>query len=218
MSQIAKFKTPKGSLEWVTIDGEGKENLSGKLQYVANCVVDADSPIVAQIEKFWEDNKPKGFKKPAKSNGIYLHKTDSGKKDEDGKAIYEEDGKVYLAFKTGTTFPNGSTKVVQVYNSKAKKVTLPESVKIGNGTIGIVSGAMGIYESKTPKGALVDAGVTLYLDAIQILKLEEFSMDAGFEADETEGEGYTGDEGWTGEDDDVAETEAALAGKSKPRL
>ena len=209
MSNVSKFKSPKGTLEWVTIDGDGKENLSGKLQYVANVVVEADSPVIAQIEKFWEENKPAGFKKKAKSTGIYPHTTDSGEKDEDGKPIYKEDGKVYLAFKTGTTFPDGSTKKVQIYNAKARKVELPEGTKIGNGSIGIISGAMGIYQNKTPKGALVDAGVTLYLDAIQILKLEEFTTDAGFDADDTE-DGWSGDEGWTGEDETQAEPEGKV--------
>lgn len=211
MSKIVKFKSPKGNLEWVTISGEGKENLSGKLQYVANVVVEADDPIIGELNKFWEDNKPSGFTKPAKSNGVYPHKVDSGKKDENGKAIYEEDGKVYLAFKTGTSFPDGSTKKVQVYNAKARKVELPEGTNIGNGSVGVISGAMGIYESKTPKGAIVDAGVTLYLDAIQILKLEEFTSDAGFEA-EAEEEGWTGDEGWEGGEEEAAEP------ASKPRL
>ena len=197
---IQKLTTPKGTLEWVTIDGEGKENLSGKKQYVANIVLEADSPVVEKIKQFWKDNKPNGFKKDAKSLGIYPHTADSGKKDEEGKAIYEEDGKVYLAFKTGVSFPDGSTKVVTTYNSKAAKVTLPEGTKIGNGSIGCLSGAMGIYTNKAPKGgAILDAGVTLYLDAIQILKLEEYTADVGFEVDEDE-DGFTGDEGWTGEE------------------
>ena len=77
---IQKLTTPKGTLEWVTIDGEGKENLSGKMQYVANIVLEADSPVVKKIEQFWKDNKPNGFKKDAKSLGIYPHTADSMKK------------------------------------------------------------------------------------------------------------------------------------------
>lgn len=211
MSNILKFKSPKGELEWVTIDGDGKENLSGKMQYLANVVIEADDPIVAKINEYWEANKPKGFKKDAKSNGMYPHKADSGEKDETGKAIYEEDGKLYLAFKTGTSYPDGSTKKVQIYNAKAAKVELPSGTSIGNGSVGVVSGAMGIYLSKTPKGAIVDAGVTLYLDAIQILKLEEFTQDAGFEIEE-DGE-FTGDEGWTGD-----ESEPAAESTAQPRL
>ena len=209
---IAKFKSPKGPLEWVTIDGEGKENLSGKLQYVANVVIEADDPVIAEIEKFWETNKPKGFKKDAKSTGIYPHTVDSGKKDEDGKAIYEEDGKLVLAFKTGTTYADGKTKVIQIYNAKARKVALPEGVAIGNGTIGKIAGAMAIYENKTPKGALVDAGVTLYLNDIQIFKLEEYTTDAGFEADESDEDG-----GWEG-DENSFEGEESKPSTDKPRL
>lgn len=215
MSKVAKFKTSKVVLEWVTIDGEGKENLSGKLQYVANGVVEADDAVIAAIEKFWADNKPAGFNKPAKSTGIYPHKSDTGEKDESGKAIYYEDGKMYLAFKTGTTFPDGSTKKVKTYNAKGREVVLPEGVKIGNGSEGYIAGAMGIYVSKTPKGAIVDAGVTLYLDAIQITKLVEFTSDAGFEAVDDEEGGWTGDDG---EFDGYEEIQEPSAPKSKPRL
>ncbi len=212
MAKIAKFKSPRSPLEWVTIDGEGKENLSGKLQYVANTVIEADDPIIAEIEAFWEANKPKGFKKEAKSLGIYAHKVATDEKDEEGKPIFKEDGKMYLAFKTGTSYADGKAKVIQIYSASAKKTNLPEGVSIGNGTIGKVSGAMAIYENKTPKGALVDAGVTLYLDAIQIFKLEEFTTDAGFEADEDEEGGFEGDENsFSGE-------EATTETKAKPRL
>lgn len=207
---IKKMKSPRSPLEWVTIDGEGKENLSGKLQYVANTVVEKDDPIITEIEAFWEENKPKGFKKDAKSLGIYAHKVDSGEKDEEGKAIFEEDGKMYLAFKTGTSYADGKTKVIQIYNAKATKVKLPEGVSIGNGTIGKVAGAMAIYENRTPKGALVDAGVTLYLDSIQIFKLEEYTTDAGFEAEE----GEDGD--WEGDENSFSGEEAKTA--EKPRL
>jgi hypothetical protein len=216
MSNIEKFKSPKGLLEWVTITGEGKENMSGKMQYVANVVVEADDPVVQKIKDYWEANKPAGFKKDAKSLGIYPHMVPTDQKDEEGKTIYEEDGKLYLAFKTGTTFPDGKHKKVQVYNAKAKKVELPEGTMIGNGTIGIIAGAMGIYVSKTPKGAITAAGVTLYLDAIQITKLVEYSADAGFAAEDEDG--WSGDEGWDGEGvtDEASAEESSSA--AKPRL
>lgn len=215
MSEVKKIKAGKGELEWTTIDGEGKENMSGKMQYVTNLVAEEDDDLVDEINAFWEANKPKGFKKEPKSNGIYRHKTKTDEKDEDGKAIFEEDGKIYFAFKTGTSFPDGSTKKVQVYNAKGTKVELPEGTKIGNGSVGIVAGAMGIYENRTKQGKLVDAGVTLYLDAIQIFKLEEFSQDAGFEADE-EAEGWTGESEGTFEGDTADESNASTT--SKPRL
>lgn len=219
MANLEKIITPKCVLEWVTIDGEGKENLSGKMQYVANAVFDPQTEegqkVVAQINAFWEANKPKGFKKKAKSNGLYFHdlvKDSEGNPvlDEDGNKTYDKDGKMYLAFKTGTSFPDGSQKVVKVYNAKNKLVTLGDT-KIGNGSVGRVQGMIGLYMNKSKTGTVLDAGVTLYLDAIQISKLEEYSGDdAGFDVDDEA-------DAWTGEDD-TFEGEAPETTKTQPRL
>lgn len=232
---IVKIVSPKGELEWVHIHGEGKENLSGKQQYLANLVLDpenvpAHKAFIDGINKFWEDNKPKGFKKDAKSTGVYPHKVKSEDTDENGKPIYVEDGKVYLAFKTGTTYQDGSPKTIKIYNSKAKEVNIGEA-KIGNGSIGEISGAMGIYQTKDKSGkTLVDAGVALYLDAIKISKFVEYTQASAFAADEedADGEGWEGDVGWTGAEQSVEEKVAepakadkstpAKTGKSAPRL
>jgi len=213
-----KITTSKGSLEWVTINGEGKENLSGRLQYVANLVLDpdnneADAACVAKIHDFWKENKPAKLKKDAKSLGLYPHKVKASEPDEDGDAVYEETGKVVLSFKTATTYPNGNPKVIQVYNAKAQLVTL-NNTSIGNGSIGQISGAMGIYEVKDNKGNLIDAGVTLYLDKIKLSKLVEFEQASGFDADEDIDEDtFVGDEGWTGSE--AGESSAETSG---PRL
>jgi hypothetical protein len=205
MAVTKKFTSPKGEIEWATIEGEGKENLSGVLQYVANSVISADDPVVAEIEAFWEENKPKGFRKERKSNGLYPYKIKTEEKDEDGKDIYEVDEtRLSMAFKTGTTYPDGSPKKIQIYNSKANKVELPDGVKIGNSTIGQISGAMGIYTTMDPKGkTIIDAGITLYLNSIKISKLVEYEGDGdNYEPDDEDDEdgGWTGDEGWEGEE------------------
>lgn len=215
---IEKTVTPKGELEWVIITGDGKENLNGQMQYVANLVLDPDNvpehaAYIEKIKAYWEENKPKGMKEP-KSLGIYPHKVKTDETDDEGKPVYAEDGRTNLAFKTGTTFPDGSPKVVKTFNSKAKEVQLGDT-KIGNGSVGQISGAMNVYEVKGPKNKLIDAGVTLYLDAIKISKLVEFSTDAGFAADDDEeDEGFVGDEGWTGEDPATGSNDTA----AKPRL
>ena len=208
---IAKIKTPKGTLEWVVIDGDGKENLSGRMKYNASVRLPADSAIFESIEKFWADNKPAKYKKDAKSLGIYPAKVDSGDVDEDGKAIFVEDpdSKV-LAFSTDTTYQSGDPKVIQVWNSKARKVKLPDGVKIGNGSVGSIAGAMGIYTNESKGGAIIDAGVTLYLDAVQVFKLEEFSSDPGFDADESD------EDGWDGEDDGMGDYEEPKADGKAP--
>jgi len=71
---------------------------------------------------------------------------------------------------------------------------------------------MDIYELKTPKGVLTDAGVTLYLDAIQLTKFVPYEPDSGFDEVEDEDEG-----GWTGGDADTGITPEA-EDKPKPRL
>lgn len=229
MPAIEKTKSPKGELVWVTITGEGKENLNGIMQYKAEVVLDpANEPLhqayLDSLEAFWEANKPKGFKKKPKSLGYYLHDLlvdDEGEPilDDEGEKQYvpiKDGGKVRLSFKTATTFPDGKPKVVKVYNSKAARVDLGD-VGIGNGSVGYVAGAMGRYDVTDPFGKkIIDAGVTLYLDAIQLLKLVKFEgADPGFEAadeDElAEDEGFTG----IGEDEDFEGTEAA---GGKPRL
>ncbi len=220
---IEKVRTPKGVAEWVTITGEGKENLSGKLQYVANLVGEqSDEAIMgfkAKIEAFWEENKPKGFKRKPKSLGWYYHEKLKGEdgeylEDDEGNPVFNKEGKIYFVFKTGTTMPKGNTKVIKTYNAKAKQVHLGET-SIGNGSIVQISGAMGIYTNTGPKGNIVDAGVTLYLDAIQIHKLVEYSEDAGFEASEDD-DAYTGDDTFEGVDGSEEEEQAST--QSKPRL
>ncbi len=117
--------------------------------------------------------------------------------------MYDPVGKVTVQYKTGTTWPDGKAKIVKIYNSKNKVVSIGDA-KIGNGSKGCISGSMGIYINKSPQGKILDAGVTLYLDAIQLHKYVEFvgGGDAGFAASDDE-DGFTGvdeDEGFEGEE------------------
>lgn len=227
---LTKVVTPKGELAWITITGEGKENMSGKLQYVASVILDpkkeADKAFIDSIDDFWDDNKPAWMgKRKAKSLGYYLCdplRGDDGEplRDEEDKVKYDPNGRVMVSFKTGTTFPDGSAKVVKTYNSKAKEVSLGK-IRIGNGSIGYISGAMDIYEVTDSKKKGTDAGITFYLNAIQINKLVEFSSDDGFKPseDDDEEDSFTGDEGFegVGEPEPAAEVEKPTK-KGGPRL
>lgn len=207
---LTKFMSPKGELEWVTITGKGKENLSGKFQYVASLVLTAEQAeaVKAELDAFWAEHRPKGVKVP-KSTGLYPQMCKTGETDEDGEAIKEPTGKFILAFKTGTTWPDGSPIKVKTYNAKGKEVVLG-ATKIGNGSLGKISGSYDIYTNKAPNtGKIIDAGITFYLNAIQISKLEEFSDDAGFEADE-DGE-------WEGEDDSFEGVHEEQAESDEPK-
>ncbi len=219
MAEVIKLITPRGTLEWVTIDGEGKENLSGKMQYLANIVldpqnVDTHKAVIDELDAYWAENKPADMgKRKAKSMGYYLHDPlldDNGDKvlDDEDKVVYDPKGRVHLTFKTGTTFASGDPKVVKIYSAKNKIVSLGET-KIGNGTEGHISGAYGIYANVKNKKT-IDAGVTLYLNAIQIKKLVEFTGgDDGFGTSDEEG-------GFTGVDEDAGFE--GVESKPTPRL
>lgn len=209
-----RVSTPKGELQWVTIDGDGKENdFNGKMQYLASIVLDAADPFIKKINTFWEENKPEKYKKDPKSLGYSTHRVPTGEKDEDGKNIYEDDEtKVSVRFTTSTTYPDGKPKVIEIRNARDNVVKLPSGVQIGNGTIGRIGGTMKVYTNATKSGSITDAGVSFFLDRIQILKLEEYQQDSGFEAE---------DDGWTGDDnsfegDPVEST--TDSSDAKPRL
>lgn len=209
MATTLKTVSPKAELMWVTIVGEGKENMSGKMQYLASVVLDPNNnpehkAYIDTIDAFWVENKP-AEKRKAKSLGYSYSDPlldDDGEKqyNDDDKVIYDKKGRVTVVFKTGVAFPDGKAKTVKIYNSKNKVVSLGDA-QIGNGSIGRISGAMGMYVNKV-KGKIMDAGVTLYLDAIQLSKLVEYTGgDAGF-ADDDDENGFTGvdeDAGFEGE-------------------
>ena len=214
MSTLKKFESARGTLEWVTITGEGKANLSGKLEYLATLVLEGDAAAAlrAEIDAFWAENKPAKFNKDAKSLGYYDHTAPTGEVDEDGKKIYASTGKTAFRFKTGTMYKDGKQKVVQIYNSKGNKVVLGET-QIGNGSIGRIKGAMGIYINANPKtGVAIDAGVTLYLDSIMLLKLEQYET-GGFSANEEDAEFEAIGEDFVGE-----EAPAEQAAPARTRL
>lgn len=208
---LVKTKTPKGELAWVFISGEGKANLNGDPQFTANIIMDEAIPEHAEymqsIRDFFEANRPKWCKTDPKSTGIYPLTV----KDDDGNKTVVP-GKFYLAFKTGITYKSGDPKVVQIFNAKAAKVSLGDQ-KIGNGSVGRISGAMDIYETKSPNGkTFVHAGVTLYLDAIQLLKFVPYEGSEGFDQEDVE------EEGWTGADEESGFEAEPDASAGVPRL
>jgi len=173
------METPKGELYWVSVDGT-KKDLNGNLRHVASMRVKEGSSehkqVAAEIDTYWQENKPKGKKQ--KSNGM--------------KEEYDKEGNPtgywLVNFWTGTTWKDGKSKSIGIYNAAGKPASLGDK-KVGNGSIGRIKGSMGIYNRAE------GAGVTLYLNAIQIVKLEEYSQDGGFAADES-------GEGWGGEEED----------------
>ncbi len=206
---LTKFKTSDlvpckdATLMWVFIDPPGKPDLNGKPRFVASLYVKTESEeckaLKELIEDFWDDNKPKGAK-IAKSLGFKPVMS----KDEAGNEVETEF--TSFNFWTGTTFKDGSTRTIDIYNAKGNKVSLG-SKKIGNGSKGAISGAMDIYDNGPSA-----RGVTLYLSAIQITKFVEFTSDAGFSAQEEDEDAFEGVDTFEGTTSAPAET------TGKPRL
>ena len=160
-----KVTTPKGEIRWATISGAGKEDLNGRLIYTVDVVmpVEEAQPLIDDLNAFWEENKPKGAKAP-KSMGF--------------KQL--EDGDICFTLKTATTYPkSGDPKNIVVYNAAAKRIEWPSDKKIGNGSVGRASGMAAIYDA-----GVAARGVTLYLDAIQLVKLVEYVQASSFDADD----------------------------------
>ena len=196
----------EGELRWVFIDAPGKPAMDPTKpnRKQASLYVKSDSDgckaLIEALEEFWKANKAKGQK--LKSLGYKVEKVLKDGGDEDNEDDFELTGYTSFAFWTGACWPDGNDRVVDVYNSKGNKVSLGGK-KIGNGSLGAISGTMAMYHNGT------NHGVSLYLNAIQIVKFVEFSADAGFEAQEEVEGGFEGvDTPFEGTTSDEAQTEA----------
>lgn len=225
---MSKVKAPlvagPGILNWINITGEGKEDLQGNMKYSGEVEFTQDDPVYAEakakIDAFWNENKPAGFKKKPKSNGIYLTEPmldEAGEQvyNDDGEKVFNPEGKVGIRFKTGTTYTDGNQVKIPVHNAKGAKVNMGER-RIGNGSFGSIQGTMAIYTVAGPAGKILDAGVTLYLGKVQVRKLVEYS------GDESLFDSHDDDEGsFTGFDDDNFEggtEDGTTGGSSQARL
>lgn len=211
-------ESPVGELEYVMISGKGKLNtLNDKYYYVATLVLEdnEETEIFKQeIMAVWKEKRSKKFaKSDPKSTGFAPHKINTGKKDpETDEIIYEETGKIAFSFKTETTYKDGNPKKIVVFNSKGREVELGQK-KIGNGSRGRIKGVIAYYEQ--PK----EAGVSLYLNGLQLSKFVEYVGGVDFDEIEGEEDGFEGfdDDGMAAlEDNNDGETAAEPA--SRPRL
>lgn len=203
MADLVNISTPVGVLTWVNISGQGKENYNEDgYEYVASVVMKLSEaqPTIDSIDSVYDTSDPEG-KKNKKSTG-YRPCNEDGSSLEEG----ETSDFVIFSFKTGTCYKDGKAKKISVYNSSAAKVDLGDS-RVGNGSKGAISGKMRFYS----KGK--DAGVSLFLNAVQITSFIEYNEDAGFEEVEGDFDGVD-DTGFTG----VPENKPDKKPTKKPRL
>lgn len=222
MSELVSVVTPVGELHYVHISGQGKQNYNEDgYNYVATIhipkkeaqpLIDKIEEILGEVKK-GEVLKSKGFRELLKDeDGVYYPTSNTTDRDADA----EPTGIIAFVFSTSTTFADGKTKKISVYNSAnpPTKINLGEA-KIGNGSKGAISGKLKRYVSGK------SVGVSLFLNAVQLVEFIEYSEDAGFEAQE---DGYVGNqESFAGnsETDEKPKEDAAEAKtkvKAKPKL
>lgn len=224
-SELVNVVTPVGELFYVNISGQGKENYNEDgFEYVASIRLTGEkaetlkAQIDEQAEKMPKDHflKSTGYKELVKDSEGNLRSPSQRKPktdDEENSGIFE------FQFKTNTTFADGKTKKINVYDSgkggaKPKKVELGDK-RIGNGSLGAISGKMkaGSYKD--------EFSVSLYLNSIQLVSFIEYEGDAGFETHEDgDFEGFADeDTGFTSQDAADEETkEEKPKSKKKPKL
>ena len=184
------FKSGKGPLSWIFINGDGATNDMGdvpKQEYKSTSILPLAEakPYMDQLDAFWlEYNNGKVAK--AKSLGYKEIETDG-----------EKTGFVSFTFKTNTTFKqkDGSEKpvIVKVFRGNGQDITSAfheKELKASNDSEGIVHGTAAIYDRNA--GA---RGVTLYLSAVQFTKFIEYvgSVDVADEGgDDDDGLGSKG--------------------------
>lgn len=185
----AQLNTPVGDLEWVVISGDGKTNdlkSPPQQEYCATVVLSKEQaqPFIDELEALWTEHKPKG--KKLRSLGYYAHKVPTGEKDEDGQNVYEETGNIAITLKTVTTFPDGKEKVIKTFNSKGNEVALGDKL-IGNGSRGRLKGLARMWTQ--PR----EAGISLYLNAVQLSKFVEYTSGPSFdELEDEDGDSFEG--------------------------
>jgi hypothetical protein len=102
-----------------------------------------------------------------------------------------------------TTWPDGKPNIVKTLRANGNAINLGDK-KIGNGSVGIIHGSVGI------NAFAGNEGLAFYLNAIQITKFVEYT-----EADAVEAEDLGTDEGLDGIDMDNAEVEDVT---DKPKI
>lgn len=185
------FISPKGEARWASVvnptqfkDDDGKP--TGDPFFCVDLVMNASDEecqafmetIDEMVEESYQTalkNNPK-LKKTIKKQFPYREETD-----EDG----EPTGSIIFKFKTGVSFENKKTgevvkRTVGIVDAQTQPIKNRKDLSIGNGSIIKVAYQPNNYFVKGTKLA----GTSLYLQAVQILELLEYSKDYGFGAEE----------------------------------
>ena len=182
MAAKINTQSPIGTLMYVMVTGQGKENFEGT-GYDYQCCVDVPEKEANQyidlIEDFVEENAPKN----AERAGSFYRTS------EDDDTI--DEGMVRFTFKTQTEFTDkkGNLKdaEVAILDAAGTKVKLPDGKLIGNESTGRAIGTAVIWERGNRKKT--EFGVSLYLNKVQI---KDFIPYEGEKVEAIEGGSFSG--------------------------
>ena len=182
--------TPNGKFMFVNVSGQGKQNYKKNgYEYVAAIQLDGDEAkaFKKEVDAYIEDNKPKKGKLRTDHHPYRTHKHN----DKIPK------GSIRVQFKTNTEFASGDKTVVNVFDGNLHKVNFADGVKIGNDSLGAISGKISIGEAPG------EYWCSFYLSNIQLLTLVPYEENSGFE--EQDGDEF----------DNIAEGESEKKPKKK---
>lgn len=213
------FISPTGRAIWPNVNAPDKKFKKEYGEYRTRIRLDENEaqPLVDKIEaalteeiarakQEWAEN-PKG----GKAGKSFASSPSKGKVADKPYQVGEGDeaGTVTFNFKTpaGGKRPDGTEWTRQLAVFDAKKAPLPKTARVGSGS------TIKVAYSLNPFTTAIGSGVSLRLEAVQVLELKEFERDAasfGFESEEGF-EGVTPVEAASATDDDT-ETVTASAG------
>jgi len=173
------FKTPLVPLEWVNVRGQGKLRMNAddngdpnNYQYVATGILTKEQADVLNktVDAFWRKNKPSGV---GKRKFELIKEETKVVKDAEGKPVLDEDdepvkektGNWIVQAKTNTVWPDGKANLPKILGSNGKPVSDEHAAVtdgIGNGTLGIIHGTLGITAYSG------NEGVVFFLSGVQI--------------------------------------------------
>ncbi len=198
-NEIVKFTTPRFSALWCKLDTpDTKFNEKGV--YSVKAKMNPENPKVQEFLAFLDEqgkaaldkareaiNQEKNpGKRKQKLEALVLNPPYEQEYDENG----EETGSVLVNLKTSATYTNKDGEEVQrvIPMCDAHRVAIDATAtKIGNGSTLCVKGTVGHnYVSAQNK-----AYVTLYISAVQVIKLVEYEANS-FDGFEEEEDGYYG--------------------------
>lgn len=161
------FKTAVGTLMWVYVTGDGRDNSEAKdgskMQKVATIHLQKDTKeckqMIEALHTAWEE-----YAQEAHLKANIQPKTLGYKVVKDAEGV--ETDIIAFQFKTNTFFPDGRRNEVKIYNAAGAPVELGDTL-IGNGSIGVIHGEVAGYCFAK------QYGLSLYLKGVQIAKLEK---------------------------------------------